>query len=220
MNRTPAARSRISSSASREPTRTRNAGRREPLADQVPRPVKRTAGRAPAPLTPANIRVDGVRLNVEDRAYIRRRLGEKLGKYSSSIERVTVRVRDVNGPRGGIDLLCRIKVVLSEPSERGRRASGCPPQTCAHPRPHWSGADRAANGAAQTHAPHQVGGRPRSRTGSRTPNAGRSSDPTSRSRYASRRPDAEECQGDCPEATVAELRAGNGGSRGCRAFQS
>jgi len=115
VNRTPAARSRISSSssASREPTRTRNAGKREPLADQVPRPVKRTAGRAPAPLTPANIRVDGVTLDAEDRAYIRRRLGEKLGKYARSIERVTVRVRDVNGPRGGIDLLCRIKVVLS-----------------------------------------------------------------------------------------------------------
>jgi hypothetical protein len=64
-------------------------------------------------LTPANIRVDGVRLDEDDRAYIRRRLGEKLGKYSSSIERVTVRVRDVNGPRGGVDLMCRIKVVLS-----------------------------------------------------------------------------------------------------------
>jgi len=75
--------------------------------------VKRTAGRTAAPLTPANIRVDGVRLDEDDRAYIRRRLGEKLGKYASFIERVTVRVRDINGPRGGIDLLCRIKVVLS-----------------------------------------------------------------------------------------------------------
>ncbi|HEX5071558.1 MAG TPA: HPF/RaiA family ribosome-associated protein [Gemmatimonadaceae bacterium] len=75
--------------------------------------MKRTAGRTASPLTPANIRVDGVRLDDDDRAYIRRRLGEKLGKYASSIERVTVRVRDVNGPRGGVDLLCRIKVVLS-----------------------------------------------------------------------------------------------------------
>jgi hypothetical protein len=75
--------------------------------------VKRTAGRSAAPLTPAHIRVDGVTLDDDDRAYIRRRLGEKLGKYASAIERVTVRVRDVNGPRGGVDLLCRIKVVLS-----------------------------------------------------------------------------------------------------------
>jgi hypothetical protein len=75
--------------------------------------VKRTAGRTAALLTPANIRVDGVRLDDDDRAYIRRRLGEKLGKYASSIERVTVRVRDINGPKGGVDLRCRIKVVLS-----------------------------------------------------------------------------------------------------------
>ena len=113
VKRTPGARSRIASSPSRDRIRTRNAGKREPLADQVPRPVKRTAGRAAAPLTPAHIRVDGVAVDDDDRAYIRRRLGEKLGKYASSIERVTVRVRDVNGPRGGVDLLCRIKVVLS-----------------------------------------------------------------------------------------------------------
>jgi hypothetical protein len=37
----------------------------------------------------------------------------KLGRYDTSIERVTVRVLDVNGPRGGVDKLCRIKVVLS-----------------------------------------------------------------------------------------------------------
>ena len=92
---------------------TPKAGKRAPLPGQVPRPVKRIAGRTAAPLTPANIRVAGVRLDDDDRVYIRRRLGEKLGKYASSIERVTVRVRDINGPRGGVDLSCRIKVVLS-----------------------------------------------------------------------------------------------------------
>lgn len=86
---------------------------REPLAGRVPRPEKRTAGRTSAPETPANIRVTGVSLDQDERAYIRRRLGEKLGKYASSIERVTVRVEDVNGPRGGVDQTCRIKVVLS-----------------------------------------------------------------------------------------------------------
>ena len=32
--------------------------------------------------------------------------------FGSSIERVSVRVKDVNGPRGGVDQLCRIKVVM------------------------------------------------------------------------------------------------------------
>jgi ribosome-associated translation inhibitor RaiA len=37
----------------------------------------------------------------------------KLGKFVTSIERVTVRVTDANGPRGGIDHTCNVKVVLS-----------------------------------------------------------------------------------------------------------
>lgn len=37
----------------------------------------------------------------------------KLGKFASSIERVSVRVFDANGPKGGVDQVCRIKVVLS-----------------------------------------------------------------------------------------------------------
>lgn len=84
-----------------------------PFADQVPRPVRRTAGRTTAPLVPANIRVHGVDLSDETRQDIRRKLGRKLGKFATSIERVTVRIRDVNGPRGGIDHECRIKVVLT-----------------------------------------------------------------------------------------------------------
>jgi hypothetical protein len=76
--------------------------------------MKRAAERSGTARIPANIRVDGVTLEDDDRVYIRRRLGEMLGKYATSIERVTGRLRDVNGPRGGVDLLCRIKVVLSD----------------------------------------------------------------------------------------------------------
>jgi ribosome-associated translation inhibitor RaiA len=86
---------------------------RVPFADRLPRALKREAGRTDAPQVPANIRVAGVDLNEDQRAYIRQSLGMKLGKYATSIERVSVRVRDVNGPRGGIDQVCRIKVVLS-----------------------------------------------------------------------------------------------------------
>jgi hypothetical protein len=65
------------------------------------------------PITPTNIRVDGVALDEEDRADIRRRTRTLFGRYGAVVERVTVRIRDVNGPRGGVDIVCRIKVVLS-----------------------------------------------------------------------------------------------------------
>lgn len=86
---------------------------RTSFARRLPKAAKRAAGRTSAPQVPANIRVFGVDLSQEERARIRHGLGVKLGKYETSIERVTVRVLDVNGPRGGIDKLCRIKVVLS-----------------------------------------------------------------------------------------------------------
>jgi hypothetical protein len=65
------------------------------------------------PITPTSLRVDGVRLDDEDRADIRRRTRTLFGRYGAVVERVTVRIRDVNGPRGGVDIECRIKVVLS-----------------------------------------------------------------------------------------------------------
>lgn len=86
--------------------------KRQPLVEQVPRALKRTATRTRPPGIPASIRVDGITLADGDRDYIRRRLGEKLGRYAKSIERVSVRFRDINGPRGGADVQCRIKVVL------------------------------------------------------------------------------------------------------------
>jgi ribosome-associated translation inhibitor RaiA len=79
----------------------------------MPRPHKRASGRTDALRTPAHVRVIGVDLNEEDRALIRKKLGTKLGKFAASIERVTVRMTDANGPRGGVDHVCNVKVVLS-----------------------------------------------------------------------------------------------------------
>jgi ribosome-associated translation inhibitor RaiA len=61
---------------------------------------------------PVFVRAVGVRIGPNDRDYVRRKLGRKLGKFSRHVERSSVRIEDVNGPRGGIDKLCRIKVVL------------------------------------------------------------------------------------------------------------
>jgi CBS domain-containing protein len=106
-------RSRRKGKAGREGPRAAGNKKQVPFAARFPRALKREAGRTDAPQVPANIRVAGVSLDQDDRAYIRQTLGMKLGKYATSIERVSVRVKDVNGPRGGIDQVCRIKVVLS-----------------------------------------------------------------------------------------------------------
>lgn len=93
-----------------------NHNRRAPFADQISRADRVVSGRTRGSLIPAHIYVgasSGDRLDGSAKAYIRRKLGMKLGKFSHSIERVSVRVKDINGPRGGRDKNCRIKVVLA-----------------------------------------------------------------------------------------------------------
>lgn len=87
--------------------------KRAPLAARIPRPAKLRRNRYASSDTPAHIRADGVAIAAEDRAYLRRKLGAKLGKFARAVERVSVRIRDVNAARGGVDKACTIKVVLS-----------------------------------------------------------------------------------------------------------
>ncbi len=87
--------------------------KRAPFQDRLPKSLKRESGRADAPGVPAHIRVTGIDVDDDDRMYIQRKLGMKFGKFATSIERVSVRVEDVNGPRGGVDQVCRIKVALT-----------------------------------------------------------------------------------------------------------
>lgn len=86
--------------------------RRAPLPEAIPRPVKRATTRTSPERVTAHIRVTGASLTWRQHKDIRRKLGMKLGKYASSIERISVRVADVNGPKGGVDQRCRVKVVL------------------------------------------------------------------------------------------------------------
>lgn len=47
------------------------------------------------------------------REYIERRLGFALSTRIAHIQRVVVRLQDVNGPRGGTDKCCQIQVCLN-----------------------------------------------------------------------------------------------------------
>lgn len=45
-------------------------------------------------------------------AFLRRRIEFALGRYKDAVRRVTVRLRDLNGPRGGADKQCQLQVEL------------------------------------------------------------------------------------------------------------
>jgi ribosome-associated translation inhibitor RaiA len=87
--------------------------KRAPFAGTIPRPDRRAGGRTWSPMTPVAVRTSGLGVDPDLRRRIHRRLGWRLGKFAPRIERLTVRFEDVNGPRGGIDVACQIKVVIS-----------------------------------------------------------------------------------------------------------
>lgn len=83
-----------------------------PAVEELTRMKKQSAGNVPAAETPSYIRsVDSV-LSSGDRQYLKLKLAQKLRKFAPEVMRSSVRVEDVNGPRGGVDKRCRIKVVL------------------------------------------------------------------------------------------------------------
>jgi hypothetical protein len=84
-----------------------------PAKRTVLRPRSRRA-RSTAGRIPVAVRAKGLELDEDLQTYVQRRLAAQLGKHAPSVMRVTVRVKDVNGPKGGIDQLCRIKVVLKK----------------------------------------------------------------------------------------------------------
>jgi putative sigma-54 modulation protein len=55
------------------------------------------------------VRSSNVALTQPIRTHIDRRVRMVLGRFGRKIARVSVRISDVNGPRGGVDKLCRIE---------------------------------------------------------------------------------------------------------------
>lgn len=110
-------RAAASKATGRARPRQPDSARRAPFAASLSKAPKREPPGTPSSggtssSVPAYIRATGGELGAEDRAYIRRKLGTRLGKFARAIERVSVRTEDSNGPRGGVDRVCRIKVVL------------------------------------------------------------------------------------------------------------
>lgn len=58
------------------------------------------------------LRVQNTDLADAIRTYIERRLRFSLSRFGGRVGRVTVRISDLNGPRGGMDKCCRITAEL------------------------------------------------------------------------------------------------------------
>jgi len=99
--------------SSQEGRSRKQAADRTALPTSLPRPIKVTRDRSHAVPPPAHVRVLGGQIEDDDRERIGRKLGMKLSKFATSIERITVRLSDANGPKGGRDQICQIKVVIS-----------------------------------------------------------------------------------------------------------
>ena len=56
--------------------------------------------------------IRGLNLDLTDAIleHVRRRLSEGLSHYAPRVRAITVRVSDVNGPRGGADKRCNLEV--------------------------------------------------------------------------------------------------------------
>ena len=61
---------------------------------------------------PITVHARGVELKNSHHRAIRRILASALGRFARRVRTVHVWLEDVNGPRGGVDIRCRIEVLL------------------------------------------------------------------------------------------------------------
>src|SRR5262245_60556919 len=108
---------RSSTTSTRTPRHGEFAGENIRHDERKPRRSARSAERprdtSSNETLPVYIRATGTHFGPDERAYTQRKLHQKLGKFATSIERISVRIDDVNGPRGGVDQACRMKIVMS-----------------------------------------------------------------------------------------------------------
>ena len=96
---------------------TRSHASRNHLPAKTTRFRKGRAARAAIVAPPLRIRATGVALTAEIEKRTRTVLSRRLSRFGTQIQRIDVRLKDVNGPRGGADTVARIQVkVVGRPS--------------------------------------------------------------------------------------------------------
>jgi hypothetical protein len=82
------------------------------LPDALPKSEKRHAGRTAAEQTPLEIRTHHTSIAPSFEEEVRERASRKLGKHGHHVERITIRFEDRNGPKGGVDVICRVHILM------------------------------------------------------------------------------------------------------------
>ena len=88
----------------------RTAARLGARANTVP---KAMLGATSAEFTPLRVVGHGVDIDEKLRRYVAERLGRELGKYATRLTAVSVRFRDVSGPKGAPAKACVIRATVS-----------------------------------------------------------------------------------------------------------
>src|SRR5262249_23602221 len=96
------------------PARMLGHEQRSSLPGEVSRGVKRTAGMTKISTTPLSVRSGSVDVAPELHGRIHRDLGRRIERYAQNVTEGTVRFADINGPRGGIDTVCRVKLSVKD----------------------------------------------------------------------------------------------------------
>lgn len=94
----------------------------------VARSARRSLGRTETAATPLHLRARHVDVERWLGGYVRQRAGRRLGKHSRHIQRATVRFTDVNGPKRGVDIECRLTILLEGASPILVEARGTGPR--------------------------------------------------------------------------------------------